>query len=158
MSNAARDDESATDIAAGLTAPELTVLVTRGLTRALRHLGQSVLTECMLRNGRRADVIALDRDGRFTIYEIKVTTTDFLADRKWPDYGEFCDRFYFAVPLSFPLELLPENCGIMVADGYGAEEIRPAPVAQLHASRRKALTLQFARNAADRLQSVIDDG
>ncbi|MCZ6603685.1 MAG: MmcB family DNA repair protein [Alphaproteobacteria bacterium] len=140
------------------SAPELTQAVTRGLTRALRQLGQSVLTEVALRNGRRADVMALDRAGHFTIYEVKVTTADFLGDGKWPDYADYCDRLYFAVPLSFPLDLLPEDCGVMVADAYGAEEIRPAPDEPLHASRRKALTLQFARTAAERLCQMRQEG
>jgi hypothetical protein len=135
---------------------ELTALVTRGLTRALRHMRQEVLTEFSLKNNRRADVLALGPDGDFTIYEVKVTTADFLGDRKWPEYGDFCDRLYFAVPMSFPLELLPDSCGVMVADGYGAEEIRPAPVEALHASRRKALTLRFARVAAERLYRIGD--
>jgi len=139
-----------------LPTADLTAAVTRGLTRALRHLGQSVLTEYTLANNRRADVMALDRDGQFTIYEVKVTTADFLQDTKWPEYGDFCDRLFFAVPMSFPLELLPDECGIMVADGYGAEEIRPAPVVPLHASRRKALTVKFARGAADRLYHALD--
>ena len=150
-------NQDADELASELPAPELTALVTRGLTRALRHLGQSVLTEYSLANGRRADVMALDRDGQFVIYEVKVTTTDFLSDTKWPEYGEFCDRLYFAVPMSFPLELLPDQCGIMVADGYGAEEIRPAPVAPMHASRRKALTLKFARGAANRLYRALEE-
>lgn len=150
------DPENSTNSDTEPSTPELTQLVTRGLCRALRHEGQAVITEYKLKNSRRADVMAVGRDGQFTIYEVKVTTADFLGDRKWPDYGDYCDRLYFAVPMSFPLDLLPEACGIMVADGYGAEEIRPAPVDKLHASRRKALTLQFARVAAERLQQTID--
>ncbi len=134
-----------------LPAAELTKLVTVGLVRALRDAGQAALTEFTLKNNRRADVIALGPDGQITIYEVKVTTADFLGDRKWPEYGDFCDRFFFAVPMGFPLERLPATCGIMVADGYGAEEVRPAPLKMLHAGRRKALTLQFARTAAERL-------
>ena len=140
-----------------ISASELTILVTSGLTRHLRHLGQACLTEFSLKNGRRADVMALDREGQFTIYEVKVTTADFLGDKKWPEYRDYCDRLYFAVPMSFPQDLLPEECGLMVADFYGAEEIRPSPTDRLHASRRKALTLQFARNAAERLRQADEE-
>ena len=56
----------------------------------------------------------------------------------------------------FPLELLPEDTGLIIADGYGAEIIRDAPENKLNAARRKRLTLKFARNTADRLHSLTD--
>ena len=66
-----------------------------------------VLAEVPLANGRRADLIGLDRAGSFTLVEVKSGRADFQADHKWPEYLEFCDRFYFAVAHDFPNELLP---------------------------------------------------
>jgi hypothetical protein len=34
--------------------------------------------------------------------------------------------------------------------------VRPSPIAQLHASRRKAVTLRFAKVAAERLAMALD--
>jgi len=48
-----------------------------------------------------------------TIVEIKSCRTDFDADQKWPDYLGFCDRFYFAVDLAFPANLLPPEEGVL---------------------------------------------
>jgi hypothetical protein len=123
----------------------------RGVARLLRNMDADCLFEFKLRARRRADVIGLGRDGAFTIVEIKSSTADFRADGKWPDYTGFCDRFYFAVPPDFPVRILPEDCGVIVADGYGGEVIRPAPEMPLNAARRRALTLLFARTAATRL-------
>ena len=139
-----------TDLAA------LTRGVTRGVCRALLDLGYATLTEFTLKNGRRADVIALAGDGEVVIVEVKVSVADFQADRKWRDYREYCDRLFFAVPEGFPFDILPEDCGLLVADAYGAEELRPACRHPLHASRRKALVIRFARSSANRLQSVLD--
>jgi len=137
-------------------APELTRQVTRGVCRYLYDLGYSVMTEFTLRNGRRADVIALGEDGGIVIVEVKVSVSDLRADQKWPDYEDFCDQLYFAAPRDFPHDLLPDSCGVLVADNWGADELRAAEVAPLHASRRRALTLALARKAAQRLYNLTD--
>lgn len=142
--------------AVNVSATELTQQVTRGVCRYLTDLGYSVLTEFSLRNGRRADVAALGPDGAIVIVEVKVTRADFLADAKWPDYRTGCDRFYFAVPKGFPHDLIPAECGLLVADGWGAAELRSAPEHKLHGTRRRALTLHFAREAAQRLHRITD--
>ncbi len=72
-------------------------------------------------------MIALCGAGRLTIVEIKSSVADFRADRKWPDYRDFCDRFFFAIPDDVPEDLIPEDCGLIVADAYGAAIIREAP-------------------------------
>lgn len=146
----ADDDDTA------VTTPELTRQVTRGVCRYLSNLGYSVLTEFTLKNGRRADVIGLGRAGDVVIVEVKTSVADLKADQKWPDYEEFCDQLFFATPHDFPLELLPDACGILVADHWGGDEIRPADVSPLHASRRRVLTLKFARKAAQRLHDLTD--
>jgi len=136
-------------IAAGLS---------RGLSRYFSDLGQVCISEFRLKSRRRADIVALDRTGIFTIVEIKSSRTDFMTDHKWQDYLEFCDRFYFAVDQSFPNELIPANCGLIIADEYGAEIIRDCPTEKLHAARRKAMSLRFARTAARRLMDLTDQG
>ena len=91
--------------------PEITARLQRGVGRALVAADKAVLFEVPLANGRRADVVALDRDGRFTIVEIKSGLADFQADHKWQDYKEFCDFFVFAVAADFPEEVLPPDEG-----------------------------------------------
>ena len=115
-----------------------------------------MLTEFTLANHRRADVIGLSDTGHFVIVEVKVSVADLRGDAKWPEYEDFCDQLYFAVPPEFPSEIIPDSTGLMIADSWGAEEIRSAPETGLHASRRKALTLRFARAAAQRHQRLVD--
>src|SRR5438105_2005349 len=80
-------------------------LLARGVCRALTQLGFACLTEFALANGRRADVAALGRGGKIAIVEVKSSLADLRADRKWPEYWEFCDRLYFAVAADFPHDL-----------------------------------------------------
>jgi hypothetical protein len=136
--------------------PPLARLLARGIQRTFAALGQASLTELILATGRRADVLAVDRDGTVTIVEIKSGVPDFRADRKWPDYTAFCDRFLFAVPAGFPDGILPPTCGLMVADAYEAVVVREPAEHRLTAARRKAVTLRFALQAAGRLQRLTD--
>lgn len=130
--------------------------ICRGVVRLLAAHGMAAISEVSLANGRRADVIGVGADGAIWIIEIKSCLNDFRSDQKWPEYREFCDRLFFAVDPRFPQEVLPEDAGLIVADRYGGDILRQAPEFKLPASRRKSLTLQLARLAAVRLQSVID--
>ena len=130
--------------------------ISRGVLRLFTDLGLHGLTEMTLANGRRADVAALCQKGRIAIVEIKSSIADFRSDQKWPDYQPFCDQFYFAVSSSFPADLIPEEAGLIVADQFGGAIIRDAPDISLNAARRKAVTLRFARLAAQRLTCISD--
>jgi len=135
---------------------ERALAICRGTRRMLSALGMATLTELALADGRRADIVGLSASGDIWIVEIKSSIEDLRADQKWPDYLDWCDRFLFAVNTEFPIGVLPPDTGLIIADGYGAELIRPAPEARLAGARRKAVTLRFAQSAADRLHSLWD--
>jgi hypothetical protein len=130
----------------------------RGVTRLWWQQGFVALAEVSLANGRRADVMALGRDGEIRIVEIKSSLADFRADKKWPEYRDFCDRLYFAVAADFEASLIPEDCGLIRADAWSAAILREAPHLPLAAARRKAVILRFALLAAQRHQQILDPG
>ena len=130
--------------------------VARGVSRLLMQEGFSPILEFTLANGRRLDVAALGPDGMVMGVEIKVALADLKGDTKWPEYLEFCERFYFAIPPGFPDEHVPAGTGLIVADRYGGAIVRRSPVAQIHASRRRAVTLRFAKVAAERLAMTLE--
>ena len=131
-------------------------LLARGVCRTLEQLGYASLLEFPLANGRRADILALGRGGDLIIVEIKSSVADFRSDRKWGHYRDFADRLYFAVPNDFPALLIPEECGLIVADAFGAEVLRHGALSPLRPARRRALTLRFAQHAATRLRRHLD--
>lgn len=136
--------------------------VLRGITRLFARNDIWCLPEMPLRNGRRADLMGVDAKGQVVIVEIKVSRADLLGDGKWTDYLDFCDRFYWGLPPSLDhsaLEgeaFLPDTCGVIVADGYDAEILRPAPLRQLAAARRKVEVERLARTALRRLVNGAD--
>jgi hypothetical protein len=138
--------------------------VARGVSRLFFRQDLFALCEVPLPNHRRADMMAVDAAGLITIVEIKVSRADLVGDGKWPEYLDYCDYFFWAVPAGFALEPFAcaergEHCsGLIVADRYDAQILRPAPLRKLAAARRKAETLRFARRAARRLAGDIDPG
>jgi hypothetical protein len=102
--------------------------------------------------------MAIDARGEVSVVEVKSSVADFGADAKWPEYRDFCDRFFFAVPLDFPQHLLPAESGLFVVDPYGGAMVREAPVHKLPAVRRKALLITFATLASRRLHALESAG
>lgn len=136
--------------------------VARGIGRLFARNDIWCLPEVPLRNGRRADMMGIDARGHVVIVEIKVARSDLLGDAKWPDYLDFCDRFYWGLPPRLdraPLDgeaFRPGTCGVIVADGYDAEILRPAALEPLAAARRKVEVEHLARMAMRRHTALID--
>jgi hypothetical protein len=145
-------------------APLVAADVARGVARLLWRQDLVGLCEVPLGNGRRADLMALDAKGQITIVEIKCSRADLRGDAKWPDYLDYCDRFCWAVPAGFALDLFedahfrPDIAGLIVADRYDAAMVREPALRPLAAARRKVETLRFARRAAQRLLGNLDPG
>ncbi|MFZ9395178.1 MAG: MmcB family DNA repair protein [Erythrobacter sp.] len=136
--------------------------VARGVARLFARNDIWCLTEMPLRNGRRADLMGVDAKGHIIIVEIKVARADLLGDAKWGEYLEFCDRFFWALPPALDRSPLsgeafrPDCCGVIVADGYDAEILRPAPLQPLAAARRTKEVERLARAALRRHTGLID--
>ena len=136
--------------------------VARGICRLFARNDIWCLAEMPLRSGRRADLMGVDAKGRIVIVEIKVSRADLLGDGKWPDYMAHCDRFYWGLPPQLDracLEgaaFLPHACGVIVADGYDAEIVRPAPALPLAAARRRVEVERLARTALRRQLVGLD--
>jgi hypothetical protein len=136
--------------------------VARGVSRLFLRNQIMVQPEVSLRNYRRADLMGLTNKGEIIIVEIKCARADLLGDQKWPEYLEYCDRFFWAVPTGFdlgPLQndaFMPERAGLIIADAYDAEIARPAALVPVAAARRKTETQRLARLAMRRLMGLAD--
>ena len=133
-------------------------VLARGVARHLASLGWVTVEELVPARGLRVDVMALGPKGEIWVIECKSSRADFMADSKWEGYLEWCDRFFWAVDGDFPVDLLPVNSGLIIADAYDAEIIRMAPEDRLAAPRRKVMVQKFATHAARRLHGLRDPG
>lgn len=130
----------------------------RGVCRALRGLDFVTVEELVPAPGLRVDVMALGPRGEVWVIECKSGRADYASDRKWQGYLEWCDRFFWAVDADFPVEVLPQGTGLILADAFDAEILRMGPEAPLPPARRKVMLQRFARHAALRLQVLRDPG
>ena len=135
---------------------QLGQLLARGVCRHLRSMDFVCVEELVPARGLRVDVMALGPKGEVWVIECKSSRADFQSDSKWQGYLEWCDRFFWAVDADFPTELLPDDCGLILADAYDAEVVRMAPEDKLAPARRKVMVHKFARTTAMRLQTLRD--
>lgn len=125
----------------------------QGVARLLASMDYAALTEVTPRPGLRVDLMALGPRGEIWVIECKSSRVDFVSDRKWQGYLDWCDRFFWAVPVDFPREILPDGAGVILADDWGGEILSMPDTSPLASARRRALTLRFARMAAFRQQA-----
>ena len=131
-------------------------ILARGVCRHLAEMNFAALEEYVPERGRRVDIMALGPKGELWVVECKSSRADFMADAKWQGYLDWADRFFWAVDADFPVQILAEGTGLIIADGYGAEITRMGPETRLAGARRTAVTRKFARDAARRLQGLRD--
>ncbi len=131
-------------------------LLARGVCRHMKTHGFACLEEFVPQRGLRVDVMALGPKGEIWVIECKSSIVDFQTDKKWQGYLDWCDRYFWAVDSEFPVELLPDETGLLIADAYDAEIMRMAPEDKLAPARRKKMIQKFAMDAARRLQAFRD--
>ena len=131
--------------------------ITDAIARSYYGKGEGVLREFRLKVRRRVDLIAMTNKGLITIIEIKSSPEDFRSDKKWGEYIEWADRFYFGVGDNFPIEILPKEHGIIITDGFDCHEARPSSVNSLNGSRRNTLIRNMAKASMRRIEHERND-
>ena len=130
--------------------------IARGVARHLARLNFASLEEYVPHRGLRVDLMAIGPKSEIWIIECKSGRADFMADKKWQGYLDYCDRFFWAVDIQFPTNILPADDGLIIADSYDAEIIRYGPEYKINPQKRKKIITKIARNASDRLRSFTD--
>ena len=130
--------------------------IARGVMRHFSQIGLSSLSEFSPAKGLRVDIIALGLLDEIWIVECKSSQNDFKSDKKWQNYLDWCDRYFWAVDGKFPIDILPSDTGLIIADAYDASILREAPLNKLSAARRKKVTKLIARSACNRLLTHTD--
>ena len=131
--------------------------ITDAIARSYYEQGDGVLREFKLRVKRRVDLITLNDEGLITIIEIKSSVSDFRSDKKWNEYIDWADQFYFGVAQNFPIDILPKEHGIIKTDGFDTYEARKSPVKKLNGSRRNTLVRKLARASMRRVEYECND-
>ena len=130
--------------------------IARGVMRHFSQVGLSSLSEFSPTRGLRVDIITLGMSDEIWIVECKSGQNDFKSDKKWQNYLDWCDRYFWAVDANFPIGILPSDTGVIIADSYDASILRDSPLNKLSAARRKKIMNSVARSACNRLMLHTD--
>ena len=84
-------------------------LLARGVCRHLLEYDFVSIEEFVPERGKRVDVMALGPKGEIWVIECKSSRADFASDGKWQGYLDWCDRYFWAVDVDLPTDLLPDS-------------------------------------------------
>ena len=130
--------------------------IARGVMRHFAQIGLPSLSEFSPTKGLRVDIITLGMPNEIWIVECKSGQSDFKSDKKWQNYLDWCDRYFWAVDANFPINILPPDTGIIIADAYDASILREAPINKLPPARQKKIIKSIAASACNRLLNLTD--
>ena len=130
--------------------------IARGVMRHFAQIGMHSLSEFSPARGLRVDIITLGMSDEIWIVECKSGQSDFKSDKKWQNYLDWCDRYFWAVDANFPIDILPPDTGVIIADAYDASILREAPLKKLSVARRKKIIKSIAKSACNRLLTHTD--
>ena len=131
--------------------------ITDAIARSYFGQGDGVLREFKLKNRRRVDLVIINEKGWIIIIEIKSSPEDFLSDKKWSEYIDWADQFYFGVAHNFPISILPKEHGIITTDGFDVYQAQPSPIHKLNGSRRNNLICKMAKASMRRIEQERND-
>ena len=131
--------------------------ITDAIARSYFGQGDGVLREFKLKNRRRVDLVTINDKGWIIIIEIKSSPDDFLSDKKWGEYIDWADQFYFGVAHNFPISILPKEHGIITTDGFDVYQAQPSPIHKLNGSRRNNLICKMAKASMRRIEQERND-
>ncbi len=131
--------------------------ITDAIARSYFGQGDGVLREFKLKNRRRVDLVTINDKGWIIIIEIKSSPEDFLSDKKWGEYIDWADQFYFGVAHNFPISILPKEHGIITTDGFDVYQAQPSPIHKLNGSRRNNLICKMAKASMRRIEQERND-
>ena len=76
-----------------------------------------------------ADVFEITKDKKIVIYEIKSSKADYRSDKKWHNYLQFCEYFYFIAPkdvIEIIRDEVPKHIGLYTYHNDYLECVRPS--------------------------------
>ena len=95
--------------------------IARGVMRHFAQIGMHSLSEFSPARGLRVDIITLGMSDEIWIVECKSGQSDFKSDKKWQNYLDWCDRYFWAVDRKFPIDILRVTWGYILLKDAAAD-------------------------------------
>ena len=118
--------------------------------------GYKVLSEFALPNKKRVDIIAINLKKKIIIVEVKSNKKNLKYDKKWKNYLNYCNYFYFACNEKLKDFDFSENIGIIQNNSNNIKIVRKSKYKKLSENIKKKLIFKIALSAASKFHRLID--
>ena len=118
--------------------------------------GYKVLSEFALPNKKRVDIIAINLKRKIIIVEVKSNKKSLKYDKKWKNYVNYCNYFYFACNDKLKDFNFSENIGVIQNNSNNIKIIRKSKYKKLSENKKKQLIFKIALSATSKFHRLID--
>jgi len=129
------------------------------LQKTMRFLslkGYKVLSEFALPNKKRVDIIAINLKKEILIVEVKSNIKSLKYDKKWKNYLNYCNYFYFACNDKLKDLNFSKNIGVIQNNSKSIKIIKKSKYKKLSKRRKKKLIFKIVLSAASKFHRLID--
>ena len=123
--------------------------------RFLSTKGYKVLTEFALPNKKRVDIIGINLKKEIVIVEVKSNKNGIKLDKKWKNYLNYCNYFYFACSEKFDFNF-SENIGIIRNNCNKIEITKEPKYKKLPENKKNKLIFKISLSAISKFHRLID--
>ena len=118
--------------------------------------GYKVLSEFALPNKKRVDIIGINLKKKIIIVEVKSNKKNLKYDKKWRNYLNYCNYFYFACNDKLKDFDFSENIGVIQNNSNNIRIIRKSKYKKLSENKKKQLIFKIALSAISKFHRLID--
>ena len=123
--------------------------------RFLSAKGYRVLSEFALPNKKRVDIIGINLKKEIVIVEVKSNKNGIKLDKKWKNYLNYCNYFYFACSEKLNLNF-SENIGIIRNNCNKIEITKETKYKKLPENKKNKLIFKISLSAISKFHRLID--
>ena len=118
--------------------------------------GYKVLSEFALPNKKRVDIIAINLKKEIIIVEVKSNKKSITYDKKWKNYLNYCNYFYFACNEKLQDLNFSKNIGIIQNNSKNIKIVKKSKYKKLSENKKKQLIFKIALSATSKFHRLID--
>ena len=131
-------------------------IILRNTMRFLSNKGYKMITEFALPNKKRVDLIGINREKKVIIIEVKSNFMSIKKDKKWENYLNYCNLFYFAlseVPEKFKFK---KKIGFIKSTRLETKIVKDCEYIKMKKLKKNKIIFNFAASAAYKFHRLVD--
>ena len=122
----------------------------------LSSKGYKVLSEFALPNKKRVDIIAINSKKEIIIVEVKSKKSEVKTDKKWKNYLNYCNYFYFACNDKLKDLNFSKYIGVIQNNSKSIKITKKSKYKKISQKRKDTLILKIALSATSKFHRLID--